>query len=44
LKQYGEKIRNWLLEDRKVWVFFNNDYYGFAVKNAERLREIIDLL
>jgi len=44
LSQYGEKIRNWLSEGREVWAFFNNDYYGFAVKNAERLREIIDLL
>jgi uncharacterized protein YecE (DUF72 family) len=44
LKLYGEKIGSWLVEDRKVWAFFNNDYYGFAVKNAERLREIIDLL
>jgi uncharacterized protein YecE (DUF72 family) len=44
LKQYGEKIRNWLDDGKVVWVFFNNDYYGFAVKNAERLREIINQL
>lgn len=41
LWQYGEKIRSWLSEGKEVWAFFNNDYYGFAVKNAERLREII---
>jgi uncharacterized protein YecE (DUF72 family) len=41
LLQYGVKIRNWLMTGREAWVFFNNDYYGFAVKNAERLREII---
>jgi uncharacterized protein YecE (DUF72 family) len=44
LKQYGEKIRNWLVDGKEVWVFFNNDYYGFAVKNAVKLREIIDQL
>ena len=44
LKQYGEKIIKWLDEGKEVWVFFNNDYHGFAVKNAERLREIVYLL
>jgi uncharacterized protein YecE (DUF72 family) len=44
LRSYAEKIKNWLNEDKEVWVFFNNDYYGFAVKNAERLIEIVDLL
>jgi uncharacterized protein YecE (DUF72 family) len=43
LSHYGEKIRDWLSDGREVWVFFNNDYYGFAVKNAERLSEIINI-
>ena len=41
LQLYAEKIVNWNNEGRVVWVFFNNDYYGFAVKNAGRLREIV---
>jgi uncharacterized protein YecE (DUF72 family) len=41
LKQYGEKIKNWLDEGKEVWIFFNNDYHGFAVKNAQKLREIV---
>jgi uncharacterized protein YecE (DUF72 family) len=44
LWQYGEKIRSWLSEGREVWAFFNNDYYGFAIKNAIRMREIVNLL
>jgi len=44
LRSYAEKILIWLNEGKEVWVFFNNDYYGFAVKNAARLKEIIDLL
>jgi uncharacterized protein YecE (DUF72 family) len=44
LIQYGEKIRNWLVNGKEVWVFFNNDYYGFAVKNAERLGQIVERL
>jgi len=41
LRLYAEKISGWLNEDEEVWVFFNNDYHGFAVKNAEKLREMV---
>jgi uncharacterized protein YecE (DUF72 family) len=44
LRSNAEKIRIWLNEGKEVWVFFNNDYYGYAVKNAEKLKEIIELL
>lgn len=39
---YAEKVVSWLNEGKEVWVFFNNDYHGFAVKNAERLRELVE--
>ncbi len=42
LKLFADKIVNWLEGGKEVWVFFNNDYHGFAIKNAERLREIIN--
>ncbi len=41
LFHYAEKIVHWLNRDKQVWVFFNNDYHGFAVKNALKLKEII---
>lgn len=41
LNSYAEKIINWISENKVVWVFFNNDYHAYAVKNALRLREII---
>lgn len=41
LMHYAEKIVQWLQEDQEVWVFFNNDFRGYAVKNALRLKEII---
>ncbi len=44
LQQYAGKIAGWLNDGKKVWVFFNNDYFGFAVKNAEKLIEIINLI
>ncbi len=41
LQQYAEKISGWLNDNKKVWVFFNNDYHGYAIKNAEKLKEIL---
>jgi len=41
LWEFGEKINKWLSESKTVWIFFNNDYHGFAVKNAMKLNEII---
>jgi uncharacterized protein YecE (DUF72 family) len=41
LQKYAEKIHAWLGMDLEVWVFFNNDFHGFAVKNALRLHELI---
>lgn len=42
LFKYAEKIINWLNEELEVWVFFNNDFGGFAVKNAMSLYEMLN--
>jgi uncharacterized protein YecE (DUF72 family) len=42
LGSFAEKITGWMNEGKEVWAFFNNDYHGYAVKNAERLRELVD--
>jgi len=44
LQQYAEKISGWLNDNKNVWVFFNNDYHGFAINNAERLQEMVNLV
>lgn len=41
LKLYAGKIISWLDEDKEVWVFFNNDFHGFAINNAVRLRGMV---
>ena len=43
LQGYAEKILGWVGAGLEVWVFFNNDLHGFAVKNALRLNELISL-
>lgn len=38
LQAWGRKIREWNLQ---AYVYFDNDFQCFAVKNAERLKEIL---
>jgi uncharacterized protein YecE (DUF72 family) len=42
LLNYANRIKSWLNTGKQVWVFFNNDFGGYAVKNAERLTGIIN--
>jgi uncharacterized protein YecE (DUF72 family) len=37
---YAKKISEWLNSSKEIWVFFNNDFHGYAVKNAEMLRSM----
>ena len=30
-----------MLEGRGVYIYFNNDAYGYAVKNALRLKQLL---
>ena len=40
LKGWAEKIRAWRDKGGRVFVYFNNDAYGFAVKNALALKKL----
>ena len=42
LHSFAEKITAWLRNGKEVWVFFNNDFHGFAIRNAFKLRELVD--
>ena len=41
LKQWAEKIRKWEKRKKTVFVYFNNDAYGFAIKNALALKKLM---
>jgi uncharacterized protein YecE (DUF72 family) len=41
LRMYAEKIAGWLDSGIEVWAFFNNDFGGFAVRNASRLNLLV---
>jgi uncharacterized protein YecE (DUF72 family) len=38
LKEWAEKIEGWRKKGRDVFVYFNNDAHGFAVKNGFHLK------
>jgi uncharacterized protein YecE (DUF72 family) len=41
LKGWAAKIEGWKRKGKVVFVYFNNDAYGFAVKNALALKKVL---
>ena len=41
LAWWADRVREWLAQDRDVWVYFNNDGRGWAVRNAQTLRRLL---
>ena len=41
LKQDAEQIKKWLKSKKDVYVYFNNDAMGYAIKNTQKLKELI---
>jgi uncharacterized protein YecE (DUF72 family) len=41
LKQWAGKIQDWRKRNKTIFAYFNNDAYGFAVKNAHTLKKIV---
>ncbi len=44
LERYAYMINDWLLDEKEVWVFFNNTIGGAATTDAKRLQKVIDNL
>jgi uncharacterized protein YecE (DUF72 family) len=40
LKNWAKKIKKW---GKETYVYFDNDFSGYAVKNAKRLRELLGI-
>jgi uncharacterized protein YecE (DUF72 family) len=41
LAWWAARLREWQGADKDVYVYFNNDGYGHAVRNAQRLRQLL---
>lgn len=42
LRAWADRISGWAADGLPVWAYFNNDVGGHAVRDAERLREMVD--
>lgn len=40
LKALSQKTKKWLKEGKKVFVYFNNDFQGYAIANAKEFLEL----
>lgn len=41
LQWWADRIKEWKAQERDVFVYFNNDGNGYALSNAERLRQLV---
>lgn len=44
LAYYALKFKNWLKAGHKLWIYFNNDYYGYGIDNALTLKRMLGTL
>lgn len=42
IKNLAKKIKNWAKKTDDVYVYFNNDFYGYAVENAKDLKDLLN--
>jgi uncharacterized protein YecE (DUF72 family) len=43
LRGWAERIGTWAADLSHIYVYFNNDQYGYAVNNAQALRQLLGL-
>jgi uncharacterized protein YecE (DUF72 family) len=41
IRWWADRIWEWLAAEKDVYIYFNNDAFGHAVRNAEKLRAIL---
>lgn len=44
LEKYSQLFKVWLDEGHELWIFFNNDWYGYGIDNALTLRKFLENL
>jgi uncharacterized protein YecE (DUF72 family) len=41
LKLDAKRIKNYLKDKKDIFIYFNNDYHGYAPRNARELMEMV---
>jgi uncharacterized protein YecE (DUF72 family) len=44
LEKYAFMIKDWLMDEKQIWVFFNNTILGHAITDSQRLYQMIERL
>jgi len=44
MKKYSRLVKTWLCECHDLWIFFNNDWFGYVIDNAFTLRKYPEIL
>jgi uncharacterized protein YecE (DUF72 family) len=42
LKKYAKLFKNWMKKGHELWIFFNNDWFGYGIDNALTLRRFLE--
>ena len=42
MKKYSRLFTQWLRRGHDVWIFFNNDWFGYGIENALTLRKFLE--
>jgi len=42
LKEWADKAKCWLKQGKDLYTYFNNDACGYAIKNAQRFRQLLE--
>jgi uncharacterized protein YecE (DUF72 family) len=41
IREFAEKINKWKRQGHIIWVYFNNDYFGYGIENGKALKEMV---
>lgn len=41
LRDWAAQVKSWMDSGKSVYVYFNNDFHGYAIENAKRLASLI---
>jgi uncharacterized protein YecE (DUF72 family) len=41
LKKYSNLFKSWLNDGHELWIFFNNDWFGYGIDNALALKKFL---
>jgi uncharacterized protein YecE (DUF72 family) len=44
MKKYAQLFKKWSDEHHELWIFFNNNWFGYGIENALSLRTYLDQL